>query len=267
MTELIALNFFLCFGFVLAPVMTEKFLLSGSKVYSNVHKISLIVLLVAVVFNFDSLAFTWPLFCAFGSFLYIKSEYKSLFSIEGLAGGIPFVFSLISSVWYAAGVNDLHLLCYSKTWSFYAALHGMFLGWLFIGCLAFLAKRPKASKVYLWGCYLCFVFFLFVAFGIDGTPYLKRLGVVALSLIAPFLIGHYRFRLKPEHKASRCFAGLSLFSIMVAMALAILNEFWQIDPQIAFGIPVMVLAHGFLNAMVTLPCFFLAIRFERLDAR
>ena len=266
-TEITLLNFFLCVALVLAPLMTKKFFLNDSQIYSDAHKISLIIVLTGVALSFNYLSVAWPLFCCFGFFLYLKNEYKCLLSMRGFVGCLPFIFSLISSVWFVAGVNDLHLLGYNRTFSFYAALHGIFLGWILMGCLAFLSKRKNSSKFYLWGCYLCFTFFLLVAFGIDGIPYIKRIGVVGLSLIVPSLIGFYAFNLKNENRSSFFLTMLSLFSIAVSMILAILNEFWAATPKIAFGIPIMVLVHGFMNAILAVPCFFVAIRLECDESR
>ncbi|HYX36303.1 MAG TPA: hypothetical protein VE954_24630 [Oligoflexus sp.] len=262
MTELTLLILLLCVAFVLAPVMTNRFFLNDSRVYADVHKVSLIILLIGPALNSNHSAVVWLVFCAFGFLLYLKKEYKTIFSIQGMASCFPFVFSLISAVWFVSGVIDLRLLGYDRTWSLYAALHGIFLGWLFIGCLAFLSKRPIPYKGYLWGCYLCFIFFLLVAFGIDGVASIKRIGVVGLSLIVPFLIGIYAFNLKKGHKLSFLFAMLSLCSIIISMTLAILNEFWTGFPRFAFGIPIMVLAHGLMNSIFAVPCFFLAIRSE-----
>ena len=262
MTELILLNFFLSVAFVLAPLMTNRFFLNNSKTYSDAHKAAIAVLLLGTVLNLNYLAAVWPVFCAFGLLLYLKKEYEFVFSIKGLATCIPFLFSIISATWFFSGVNDLHLLGYNRAWSFYAALHGSFLGWMFVGCLAFLSKRQRSTNLFLWGCYLSFIFFLFVAFGIDGIPYIKRIGVIGFSLIVPLLIGIYTFDLKNENRNSRHLATLSLLSVIASMTLAIMNEFWGGAPRIAFGVPVMVFAHGFLNAILTVPCFFLAIRLE-----
>jgi predicted DCC family thiol-disulfide oxidoreductase YuxK len=262
MTEIILLYLFLSVAFVLAPLMTNRFFLNNSRIYSDAHRIALIVLLFSAFLNLNYLASVWPLFCAFGFLLYLKREYRFIFSAKGLASSIPFVFSLISSAWFFAGANDLHLLGYNKVWSFYAALHGSFLGWMFVGCLAFLSRRPTSNKLFLWGCYLSFVFFLFVAFGIDGIPHIKRIGVIGFSLIVPLLIGLYAFSLKKESRLSRYLSAISLLSIIAAMILAVLNEFWAAAPRVAFGIPLMVLAHGFINAILTVPCFYLAIRLE-----
>lgn len=262
MTELIYLNLFLSVAYVLAPLMTNRFFLNSSKIYSDAHKIALAVLLIGVFLNLNYLAGVWPLFCAFGFFLYLKKEFRLIISLKGFATCIPFLFSLISATWFFAGVNDLRLLGYNRTWSFYAALHGSFLGWMFVGCLAFLSRRQNSSKLYVSGCYFSFIFFLFIAFGIDGTPYIKRIGVVGFSLIVPLLIGLYAFSLKKENRYSRYLAALCLFSIVTSMTLAILNEFWINIPRMALGIPIMVFTHGLLNAIVAIPCFFLAIRLE-----
>ena len=263
MGEILFLNCFLFLAFVLAPLMTKSFFLKESRVYSDAHKISLMVLFVGVVLGLNYAAVIWPLFCAFGFFLYLKNESKFIYSIEGIAICIPFIFSIISSVWFVSGVFDLHLLGYSKAWSFYAALHGAFLGWLLVGCFAFLSQRSHATKVYLWGCYLSFLFFLCIAFGIDGVPHIKRIGVIGLSVMAPFLIGYYAFNLRKATQGSKIFSAISLFAIILSMILAGLNEFWSGFPRIISGVPMMVVAHGFLNAIFAVPCFFIAIRLER----
>lgn len=262
MTELVFLNLFLGVAFVLAPLMTSRFFLSSSRLYLAAHKVALAVLFFGAILKLNYLAGVWPLFCALGLLLHLKNESKSGFSANVVASIIPFAFSLISAVWFFAGVNDLQLLGYGKAWSFYAALHGSYLGWMFVGCLALLSKRPNSSRLYLWGCYLSFIFFLCVAFGIDGIPYIKRVGVVGLSLLVPSLIGLYAFSLTEANKTSRYLAALSLLSIAASMALALLNEFWPALPRLAFGLPIMVIAHGFLNAMLAVPCFYLAIRTE-----
>lgn len=262
MTELMLLNFFLGLAFVLAPLMTNRFFLNNSRTYSDAHKVALILLLIGFALNLNYFATVWPLFCTFGFVLYLAKQERPLFLIRNVINFIPFIFSLISATWFFSGVNDLQLLGYNQAWSFYAALHGSFLGWLFVGCLAFLAKRPKANSAYYFGCYLALILFLCVAFGIDGIPYIKRIGVIGLSVMVPSLIGLYAFKLKESQSPSKFLSILSLCSIIASMTLAILNEFWLSAPRVAFGIPIMVLAHGFLNAAIAIPCFYLAIYFE-----
>lgn len=260
MTELSFLIFLLVVAFILAPFMTKIFFLSKSQAYSRFHAVALVLLLIGHVLDLNWIAAIWPLFCIFGFFLYLKQERWHIFSMKSLASCIPFVFSLISSAWFFAGTNDLYLLGYNKNWSFYAALHGSVLGWFFVGCLAYLSKRPNASRAYLFGCYLCLILFLFVAFGIEGIHYIKRAGVVGLSILVPFLIGLFTFNLKKENRLSFFFSVVSLFSIAISMTIAILNEFWVDFPKVAFGMPFMTLTHGFINVFFTVPCFYLAIR-------
>lgn len=256
------LSFFLGIAFVLAPLMTNRFFLNNSRTYSDAHKVALILLLIGSALSVNYFAIVWPAFCIFGFFLYLTKQERLIFLTSNAANFIPFLFSLISATWFFSGVNDLHLLGYNQAWSFYAALHGSFLGWLFVGCIAFLSKKPNANRLYLFGCYISLILFLCVAFGIDGIPYIKRIGVVGLSFMVPVLIGIYAFNLKEIQRHSKFLSILSLCAIIASMALAILNEFWLSAPRVAFGIPIMVLAHGFLNAVVTIPCFYLAIRFE-----
>lgn len=258
------LHFYLGVAFVLAPLMTNLFFLNNSTVYSDAHKVALAVLLVGAVLNWHFLAAIWPLFCLFGVLLFVKKEGITL-SIRECVIFIPFLFSIISATWFFAGVNDLRLLGYDRPWSFYAALHGSFIGWMLVGCIAFLSRRQSSKQPYLWGCYLSFFCFLFVAFGIDGIPYIKRIGVIGFSVLIPFLISYYTLSLKNENRRSRYLAILSLFSIIVSMTLAILNEFWATTTHMAFGFPIMVFVHGFMNAILTVPCFFLAICLEEDD--
>jgi predicted DCC family thiol-disulfide oxidoreductase YuxK len=264
MPEIVILNFFLAVAFILAPLMTNRFFLSNSKIYSEAHKTALAFLLVGAVFDLKVLAGAWPLFCAIGFFLFIKNEFQSILSIKGLATCIHFLFSCISATWFFSGVNDLHLLGYNRAWSFYAALHGSFLGWLFIGCLAFLSTKRSAPSLFLWGSYLSLFFFLFVAFGIDGIPYIKRIGVLGITLLVPTLVGLYLFGLNSEMRESRLLAKISLLSVIASMAIAIVNEFSFIIPKLFLGLPTMVFTHGFLNAILAVPCLYLAIRLETI---
>lgn len=244
MTESSFLIFLLSIAFILAPLMTKNFFLRNSRLYSRAHVISLFVLLISGILDFSWFSLIWPLFCIFGFFLYLTQEGRRIFSTTGIATCIPFVFSLISAVWFVAGTNDLHLLGYTKSWSFYAALHGMVLGWYFVGCLAYLSKWPNASNVHLFGCYGCLVLFLSVAFGIDGIPHLKRIGVIGFAILIPFAIGIFAFNLKKENRLAFVFAVISFFSIGLSMTIALLNEFWIDFPKIAFGMPLMTLTHG-----------------------
>ncbi len=263
MTENIYLYGFLFIGFVLAPLMTKYFFLERSEIYSDAHKVSLIALLCGALLKINYSVILWPLFCVFGFFLYLKSRCKSIFSVKGIAECIPFVFSLVSSVWFVAGILDMRLLGYNRTWSFYAALHGIFIGWIFVGCFAFLSRREKANNVYLWGSYLSLLLFFFVAFGINGVSHIKRIGLIGFSFMMPFLMGHYAFHLNKMNKLSMLFSLVSFFSIILSMSLAVLHEFWAGFPRVVSEVPAMVISHGLINAFFAVPCFFLAIRLER----
>ncbi len=103
MHELIFLNLFLSVAFVLAPLMTNRFFLNGSKIYSDVHKMALTVLLVSAVLNVNYLTGVWLLFCVFGFVLYLKKHFRLICSFKGVATCIPFLFSLISATWFFAG--------------------------------------------------------------------------------------------------------------------------------------------------------------------
>lgn len=247
MDEIIILKFYLLIAFVIAPLMTNSFYLNHSRAYSYAHITALLILVAGTLFGFSYATFIWPLFCAYGFLSYLKKGRK-------LTECIPFVFSLISSVWLVSGANDWHLLGYNQEWSFYASIHGSFIGWMFVGGLASLRE-----KIYQVGCYLAFAFFLLVAFGIDGTPYIKPVGVVGLSIMLPILIGHFTFHIKKENKLARLLAAVSFGAVILSMTLAMLYEFWDEMPRTIFNMHFMVLTHGLLNALIAIPFFLLAI--------
>ena len=197
----------------------------------------------------------------FGLFIHFKNNRNNLFNFRILATFIPFVFSIIASVWLVAGSNGLYLLGYDINWSFYAALHGNYLGWMFLACMAFLStKSLKFANFYTLGCYISFILFLLIAFGIDGVPYIKAIGVVGLTILVPVIIGLYSFA--SRHKTSKFLSMLSLILVFVSMTLAVLNEFWTIDPQYFLGARSMVTVHGVLNAFIVTPLFFLALKLD-----
>ena len=259
--ELKYLYIALIFSMVLAPLLTNNFYLNNSKVYRYVHITSLFIVLTGFIFEVGVLTIIWPIFNLFGIFLYLKNKYKGLFSFETLATLIPFIFSMIASIWLVAGSNDLYLLGYDRNWSFYAALHGNFLGWVFLGCLAFLCTRNlKYKRFYSYGCYISFVFFLMIALGIDGVPYIKPVAVVGLSVLIPFFIGLYLY--STNCKISKYLSLVSLLAVLISMFLAVLNEFWTISPQFFWGVRSMVSIHGIMNAFLVTPLFYLAIKLD-----
>jgi hypothetical protein len=135
-----------------------------------------------------------------------------------------------------------------------------FLGWSLIGCLAYLARRQNnGSYIYLIGSYLCIVLFLCIALGIDGIPYYKAIGVLAVSFLVPFFIGYYIFTLNKGNKKSLYLACISLFAIIISIILALNNEF----SEAALGVSKMISTHGFINALVVIPSFYLAIILDK----
>ncbi len=262
MIEILILKLLLFVGLIIAPIQTNHFFLKNSRAYSDAHKIAIYILLCGQFLNLILLFLIWPLFCLFGFLLFLRNEYKTIFSVPSVAFSIPFIFSLISSLWMVSGILDLRLLGYDPLWSLYAALHGCFLGWLFVGSIAFLYKR-ESRKIYLASCYLIFFCFLLVAFGINGVPYIKRLGVVGLSLILPVLIADYLFHLKVKNSSSVLFAALSFLSLVSSMILALCNEFYPGFPREIAGKSFMAMTHGILNAIITIPCLTLSLLFEK----
>ena len=258
MEELDYLYFLLLVAFILAPIMTNSLFLHNSKSYQIGHIFAFIFVIFGLVSGINQFFVAWLLFCGAGFLLYLKQEFKELISFQGFATCIPFVFSIIASVWLVAGTNDLGLLGYNKHWSFYAALHGNYLGWMFLGCLASLSKKNDGKSIlFSVGCYICLVLFLLVAFGIDGVPYFKTIGVIGLAIVVPFFI--VLCLISTNNRASKFLAGLSLIGIMFSLSLAVCNEFWVLKPQIFMGARSMVSLHGVVNALIVIPSFYFAV--------
>ena len=262
--ELAILRLILGVAFVLAPVMTHRFFLRRSRSYRWGHGVSLLLLVVGAAFDLKELSFVWPMFCAWGFWLHLKNVRGSVLSGPTIVSLIPFLFSMISATWFVAGTLDWHLLGYDTRWSYYAAIHGAVLGWIMVGCWAYLAQRNGSCSngTYLFGAYGCFVLFLLVAFGINGNPGLKKIGVIGLSLLVPGVIGYYAITLPSKSRHSLLCATISLVSLVIAMVMALLNEFWAAMPRSVYGLPSMVVVHGLLNAFVTAPFFVAAIGLE-----
>jgi len=260
MTEQCVLDGLLVATFALAPRMSNQLFLGNDPRYAAAHLVALLAVAVSLLLGSGFGAPIWAAFCVYGIGVFLHRRRRDLLSPAGFASGIPFAFSAISAVWFVAGANDLYLLGYPRSWSFYAALHGSVLGWLFVGCVAHLAQRPRAHPVYLTGCYLSFVLFLCVAFGIDGVPYLKRIGVVGFAVLLPTILLRYTLDVRHRGGAPFLLAIASLGGLVASMALALANEYWAAFPRVLLGQSTMVLAHGASNALVVVPCFWLAVR-------
>ncbi len=260
-SELIYLYSALIGSMVLAPILTGNFFLKRSSLYRYAHSFSLLTVLIGIFYDLNFLLIIWPIFNFLGVFLHLKGEIRNLKSLQTIATFIPFIFSLIGSAWLVAGANDLFLLGYNKHWSFYASLHSHFLGWIYLGCLAYLSKvKTSQESYYTFGCYLSFILFLMVALGIDGIPYIKGAGVIGLSALVPFFILlHF---LSTSCKLSKVLSFLSLSAVVYSMFLALQNEFWAVTPEYFLGVRSMVSIHGMLNGFIVIPLFYFAIRLD-----
>jgi hypothetical protein len=261
MNELTILYLVTFIAGVLGPLMTRSFLLQRSRAYSRSYAAAIIIIIIAAVIDTKALFIAWPLFCAFGLLLgaaQFLRERQPLFQIGEL---IPFVFSIISSVWFFSATNDLHLLGYNVEWSLYAAIHSAFFGWIFNGSLVKL-YRVTGERRYLIAVYINLILFLSVAFGIDGSPTLKKIGAIGVSLAVPISIGMYVFAATPKSRASRVLGYVSFSAVILSMAIAVMNEFFVGFPQYTLGIPTMVWSHGLLNALVAVPSFFFAVYYR-----
>ena len=263
MVEHRILDCLLLFTFVIAPRMTNRFFLDSDRGYALLHLLALAVVVASAFLGSGVGACVWCAFCVAGGVLFLHRARRAVLTLGGLAACVPFAFSVVSSVWFVAGTNELHLLGYDRSWSFYAALHGSVLGWLFVGCIAHLAKRAGAPRVYPVGCLLSFVLFLFVAFGIDGVPFIKRVGVVGFALLVPGLIALHALGVRARGAAPSWWSATSLAGIVVSMTMALANEFWGAFPRVLAGLPTMVLTHGVLNAVIVVPAFYFALLADR----
>ncbi len=239
--------------------MTSRFLLPDDAWYRPLHVVVLAVVVVGCGLGHGVVALAWPVFCAVGGLAFLRRRWSQLRSIGGAASLVPFAFSMVSAVWLVAGQNDLRLLGYTPAWSAYAALHGSVLGWLFVGCLVELAARPGARRVYGWSCFVVFALFLCVAFGIDGVPVLKRVGVLGLAVVVPGLIARFALDQRTHGGPAFRWSLPSLLGVGVTMGLALAHEFRPGVLGSLWGLPTMVVVHGVMNAVVVVPAFFLAV--------
>lgn len=202
--------------------MTNKFFLENSKNYRVGHLLALLILALGFISSTYELYLAWVVFCLFGIFCYLNKEFLSLLSIEKMAGLIPLIFSIIASFWLFAGANDLHLLGYNREWSYYAALHGNFLGWVLIGSFILISRTftTPIKQIYYLCAFIFLLFFLLIAFGINGMPYVKRIGAIGIISATPILIGFYSYSLRRNKGASFYFSIVSVISIAFTLCLA-----------------------------------------------
>lgn len=265
MSELSLLRVLLLLSLAVAPLGTHRAFLSAPSPLGTMHLGALACAAVGIWSPAPIVGVVWLLFCA-GSFaLFLRSKITTLRTAKVLAACVPFLFSNIAAVWLVAGANDLRLLGYDTTFSYYAALHGSVLGWTMLGALAVLANRDgPQQRVYLVSVFVCFVSFLLIAFGIDQLRALKLYGVIGLSIA--LALSQLAFLRSVWKRNPRAFAAgcVSAVGLVVTMFLAWRNELLLPALSAIAGVRSMVSVHGTLNALIVAPCFLLAVA---LDAR
>ncbi|WP_167836858.1 thiol-disulfide oxidoreductase DCC family protein [Leptospira ryugenii] len=265
MEEFLLLQCFLFVGFILAPIATNQFLLQNNRSYSDAHKISICFLFIGHYFSVQYLALVWPLFCGYGFYLYCRTPVLNKFSAEWLVLALPFLFSFLSASWYVADALGLKLLGYDQRWSYYASLHSIYLGWIFLICIGYLSNF-KSKFLYQFYSLFAILCFLLVALGMEGIPLMKPIAVFGLTLSLPLLFLLISIQLKGRGRKSLLFSSISFVAICTSMALVISHEFFPGFPNIAFGISLMGLTLGLLNALIAITCLYLSIHFVNLTS-
>jgi len=211
------------------------------------------------------LCLVWLVFCSANFADFLRRRLSTLRSALGLATCIPFLFSIIASVWLVGGANDLRILGYGPAFSYYAAMHGTVLGWTLIGALAALANQALPQRrIHLAAVFICFASFLLIALGIDQLRWLKPIGVVGLTVAVPTSQLVFLRHARARSRGAFTLGCVSLAALAFTMLLAWRNEVSMAAWPPVFGVRSMVSVHGVLNALVVGPSFLLAVA---LDAR
>lgn len=264
MNENCILLVILSFGYLIAPFFSNRFFLFQSKIYKQVHLISFFLLLLAINCNIPKLTITWTFFSGFGIILFCRIYWKNLFLFHTWIKLVPLGFGFLSSIWFFCGMNECHLLGYQTTWSYYAAIHSCFIGWLFLSGISYLSARNLSTKIAIFFNLAIVIFFLIIAFGIYGNPFLKKLGVVGYSILLPVAILHSKILFQNPNRISQFLGRCSLFFLCLTFLIALFHEFYSDFPKYIFGFPLMVLVHGSINAFLVIPCFLGSIVFREI---
>ncbi|MBM9546865.1 YndJ family transporter [Leptospira sp. 201903074] len=177
-------------------------------------------------------------------------------------GLLPFGFSFLSAIWFYSGQNQYYLLGYNETWSYYAALHGCFIGWLFLSGIIFLSEKNNQSKINPIISLSIVFLFLLIAYGIYGNPILKKIGVIGYSFLMPFSLWYLGKFIQNQNFISQLLRRSSIVFLSFTLLLALLNEFYQGFPKFFYGYPFMIILHGCVNAFIVIPCFLGSLLFE-----
>ncbi len=264
MNELHLLRALLVFGCCLAPLGTDRFLLLQPKTFAWVHALAVVCVVLALFGSMPALSLGWFVYRVLILALYLRQKRAALPSLASFVTLVPLLFSIIAAGWLVGGCCALHLLGYGEAFSYYAALHGTFLGWIFVGAIAILAQEVSPQRfIYQVAVFGCLVSFLLIAFGIDGVARLKPWGVAGLSFLIPVVQLTFLRSVWRTHRIALGLGALSLGALVLTMLLAWQNELGTLTWPGFLRIRAMSSIHGFLNAVVTAPCFLLAVLLER----
>jgi hypothetical protein len=257
MTELSLLRILLLVSMLVGPLGTHRVFLPPSRARAAAHAIALACAAVGM-FYVPILCVVWLGFCAttFAQFLWAR---RTSLSLHVFAASVPFVFSNVAASWIVGGANDLQILGYDVYFSYYAALHGNVLGWIVIGAIAILAEPVGPRRtIYVASVFTCLPSFLLIAFGIDQLAVLKPIGVVGLSIALPIAQLAFLRDAWVRDRLAFALGCISAACLVFTMVLAWRNEL-AMPAFLVAGIRGIVSVHGTLNALVTAPCFLLAV--------
>lgn len=259
LTELHLLHAFLVLAFALGPLLNRWFFLRPDRAYRILHPVAFALTTAALLLDIPWLTGAWPAYCVYGLGLFLKQHFleeRRALSLSVFAQTVPLLFSVVAAGWLFGGANDLRLLGYGRHFSYYAALHSNFLGWLLIGCIAALQRHEPRRSAYLACVGVCFVSFALIAYGIDGVPYIKVAGVAGLTLALSVAYGLF---LSASRGLARALGLVSLLGLVATMTLAWQNEVGALAIKSLLGVRSMVSVHGLLNAALVVPTFFAAV--------
>ncbi|CAN5894095.1 hypothetical protein BH11MYX2_BH11MYX2_41300 [soil metagenome] len=264
MLELSLLRVLLLVSMAIAPLGTHRAFLPRYR--PAVHIGALACVEIGLFTPASWLTVAWLLYTAASALLFLRARLRSLFSLETVAAGVPFLFSNVGALWIVGGSNDLHILGYGPDFSYYAALHGTVLGWIMMGCLAILAERDRPRRgVYIAAVFISLVSFLLIAFGIDQLRTLKQYGVIGISIAVPGAQLAFLYAAWQRNRRAFALGCISFAGLVFTMVLAWRNERFMPMPVVE-GIRGMISIHGVLNALVIAPCFLAAVSIFARDA-
>lgn len=267
MTELDLLRALLLLSLALAPLGTHRLLLPPSRWATAAHAVAWLCAALGLFTSLSALCGAWLVYCVASFARFVRHRAARLRSPYELAGCVPFVFSLIASVWIVGGANELHILGYGARFSYYAALHGNVLGWMMVGPIAVLAGQDRPHRnLYLAAVVVSFASFLLVAIGINGHPAIKPMGVLGLSVVIPLAQLAFLRRAWTTHKAAFALGCASVLGLAITLALAWQHELGLLSLPAVLGTRPMVSVHGLINGIVVAPCFLLAVALEARPA-